>query len=63
MWLQGFFFVANFRHLETGKKKGGGLANPTKELLRIFLNNSPYLEKKKSEVARFRQGVPLGRQN
>jgi hypothetical protein len=25
--------------------------------------NSPYLEKKKLEVARFRQCVPLGRQN
>jgi hypothetical protein len=37
--------------------------DPTKGFLRIFLQNSPYLEKKKLEVARFRQCVSLGRQN
>jgi hypothetical protein len=57
---QELFFVANFRHLATKKK---GLANPTNGFLRISLKNSPYLEKKKLEVARFRQCVSLGRQN
>jgi hypothetical protein len=32
--------------------------------LRFFINYSPYLDKKKHlEVARFRQCVPVGRQN
>jgi hypothetical protein len=34
--------------------------NPTKGFLGIFFKNSPYLEKKKLEVTRFRQCVPLG---
>jgi hypothetical protein len=39
-----------------------GLANPTNGFLRIFLKNSPS-RLKKLEVARFRQCVPLCRQN
>jgi hypothetical protein len=57
--IQGFF-CGEFS--PPGDKKKG-LANPTKGFLRIFVQNSPYLEKKKLEVARFRQCVPLGRQN
>jgi hypothetical protein len=54
--IQGFFFVANFRHLEKIKWGGGGrgLANPTKGFFEILKKNSPYLERKKLEVARFR---------
>jgi hypothetical protein len=47
--------MANFGHLATKK----GLANSIKGFLRIFKNKLAYLEKKKLEVARFRQCVPL----
>jgi hypothetical protein len=40
-----------------------GLANPTKGFLRFKKKNSPHLEEKKLEVARFRKCVPLGCQN
>jgi hypothetical protein len=57
------FFMANFRNLATKGAGGGGLANPTKGFLRFKKKNSPYLDKKNLEVARFRQGDPVGRQN
>jgi hypothetical protein len=53
--------MANFRNLAT--KENRGLANPTKGFLRFFLKTSPYLDQKNLEVAKFRQGVPVGRQN
>jgi hypothetical protein len=44
--VQGFFFVANFRHMAT-KKKGAGKSN--KGIFENFLlKKSPYLEEKKS---------------
>jgi hypothetical protein len=57
-----FFFVANFPHLVTEKKRRG-LANPTKGFLRIFFKIRHISRKKKLEVARFSQCVSLGRQN
>jgi hypothetical protein len=50
----------------TWRQKKKGLANPTKGIFETFeKTNSPYLEPKKKnlEVARFRQCVPVGRQN
>jgi hypothetical protein len=54
------FFSANFRNLRPKQK---GLPSPTKVFLRFFKTNSPYLDKKNLEVARFRQCVSVGRQN
>jgi hypothetical protein len=54
------FFCGEFS--PPGDKKTG-LANPTKGFLRIVFKNSPYLKEKKLEVSRFRQYVPVGRQN
>jgi hypothetical protein len=56
-----FCFFGEFS--QSGDKKKGGLENPTKGFLRFFFKHSPYLDKKNLEVARFRQGVPVGRQN
>ncbi len=55
------FFLANFRTLATKKKGGAGESN--KGIFEIFYKNSPYLNKKNLEVARFRQRIPVGRQN
>jgi hypothetical protein len=53
--------VANFRRLATKKK---GLANPTKGILKFFYKKIAISRgKKRLKVARFRQCVPLGRQN
>jgi hypothetical protein len=52
--------VANFRYLVTPKKNR--LAYPTKGFLRLKKRIAISREKKKLEVARFRQCVPLGRQ-
>jgi hypothetical protein len=55
------FFWANVRNLATKKKKR--LENPTKGFLRLKKNNSPYLDKKNLEVARFRHCVSEGCQS
>ncbi len=55
-------FLANFRNLATKKKGGVGRGNPTKGFLRFFFKFA-ISRKKNLEVARFRQGVPVGRQN
>jgi hypothetical protein len=47
---QGFFFVANFRHLMTKKKKR--LANPTKGFLRIFFKKFAISRGKKEVKSR-----------
>jgi hypothetical protein len=59
------FFHDEFSPLDNNnkKKEKKKLANPTKGFLRIFLKNCHVSRKKKLEVARFRQCVPLGRQN
>jgi hypothetical protein len=54
------FLCAEFS--QTGDKKKG-LANETKGFLRIFFKTSPYLEKKRLEVVRYIQCVPVGRRN
>jgi hypothetical protein len=55
-----FFFWANFRNLATKNKRAG---ESKKGFLRFLKkNNSPYLDPKNLEVARFRQCVPVGRQ-
>jgi hypothetical protein len=46
-------FLANFRNLAT-KKKGD---------FRDFKKQSPYIDQKNLEVARYRHCVPVGRQN
>jgi hypothetical protein len=46
-----YFFNGEFSPSGGQKKR---LANPTKSFFRIFFKNSPYLEKKKLEVARFK---------
>jgi hypothetical protein len=56
-----FFVFGEFS--QPGDRKKKGLANPTKGFLRFKKNNSPYLGQKNLEVARFRQCVPVGRQN
>jgi len=53
-------FCGKFSPLGDQKKR---LTNPMKGFFRIFKKSSPYLEKKKLEVARFKQCVPLGHQN
>ncbi len=58
---RGFFFGGEFSP-PADKKKKAGVSN--KWIFEIKKKNSPYLEeKKKLEVARFRQCLPLGRQN
>jgi hypothetical protein len=66
MWLQGFFLWQIF--VTWRQKKGGGgggvVGESNKGTFENFLKPfaiSP--EKKRLEVTRFRQGVPLGRQN
>ncbi len=54
-----FFFGRIF----TTWRQRKGLVNPTKEFLRFKKKNSPYLDKKNLEVARFRQCVHVGHQN
>jgi len=53
-------FSTNFSQLGDKEKE---LANPTKGFFGIFVKKSSYLEKKKLEIVRFRQCVPVGRQN
>jgi len=55
--------VSFFGEFSQPGDKSKGLANPTKGFLRFEENNSPYLDQKNLEVARFRQCVPVGRQN
>jgi hypothetical protein len=60
------YFLANFRNLATKKKVGGGgrgAGESNKGIFEIFLTNSPYLDQKNLEVARFRHCVPAGRQS
>jgi hypothetical protein len=52
--------LANFRNMATKKKR---LANPTKGFLEMKKRNRHILTQKKSEIATFRQCVPVGRQN
>jgi hypothetical protein len=54
------FFCGEFSP-HGNKKNRAGKSN--KGIFEKFKNNSPYLGEKKLEVARFRQCVPLGRQN
>jgi hypothetical protein len=59
-WSSVFIF---WRIFATWRKKKRGLANPTKGFLRFKKKNqSPYLDQKILEVARFRQCVPVSRQ-
>jgi hypothetical protein len=59
-WVPVFFLLAKFRTL--ARKKNCGESNKG-----LFQNlkklKSPYLERKKLELAIFRQCVPLGSQN
>jgi hypothetical protein len=54
------FFCGEFSPPGDIKKRAG---ESNKGILEKFKNNWPYLREKKLEVARFRQCVPLGRQN
>jgi hypothetical protein len=54
------FFSGEFSR--PGNKKKGGLANPTKGILK-FKNKIIIFQEKKLEIATFRQHVPLGHQN
>jgi hypothetical protein len=58
--VQGFLFFGEFSALGDKEK---GLANPTKGFLRIQKKNRHIWRKKRLEVARFRQCVPLGCKN
>jgi len=63
MWQQVFFF-GEFSQPGDKKKGGGrGAGESNKGIFEIFLTNSPYLDQKNLEVARFRQCVPAGRQS
>ncbi len=55
-------FLIFSEFLQLGDKQKG-LANPTKGFFGIFFKKSSYLEKKNLEIVRFRQCVPVGRQN
>jgi hypothetical protein len=54
------FLLENVHDLATQKK---WLANPTKGFLRFKKNNSPYLDQKNLEVAKFKHCVFVGCQN
>jgi hypothetical protein len=54
-------FVFSDEFLQPGDKKKAGESN--KGIFRISKTNSPYLDQNKLEAARFRQCVPVGRQN
>jgi hypothetical protein len=57
---QGFSFCGKFSPPGDKKKRAGESNKGNFENLKTKL---PYLEKKKLDIARFRQCVPLGRQN
>jgi hypothetical protein len=54
------FVFGKFLQPDDQKK---GLANPTKRFLKFVFKESPSLNQKNLEVARFRQCVPIGHQN
>ncbi len=57
----GFFLGGRILATWQPKKKKAGESN--KGIFEFKKNNSPYLDKKNLEVARFIQCVPVGRQN
>jgi len=65
-WTVGFFFLikkfsGEILQLGVQKKKGWRIQQMSFE--EFFLKTSPYLKKKNLKVARFRQCIPVGRQN